>query len=79
MHDAPGADIVVVANHTEADGVGLGLMTTQQLPSLRFISVCADPADSEWLAKKIGLEREIVGGRSHRDADDVFHVERSPR
>jgi len=65
--------MIVVADFTEADGIGRSLLAAHQLPGLARVLVRAHPMNREILAEESGLELEILPGRTQRDADYLLH------
>ena len=67
------ADVVVVADLAEADGVGHRLLAAHQFPGLDRVVVGAEAADMEVVAEETGLELEILARGTQRHRDDFLH------
>ncbi len=73
------ADVEMVVDHAQPDGVGVGLVPAEQLPGLPVIIVCAIALDLKVLAEEPGLELVVLGGRSEGYADDLLLVAKCVR
>ena len=74
VHHGAQADVVVVAGFAQPDGVGVGLLAAHEFPGFAGIHVGAEAAHAELFAQKLGLEFEILLGRTKGDGDHFFHI-----
>jgi hypothetical protein len=71
--EAVGAGTVTILEHTQADGVGFGVPLADQRHGAGDAAIGADALDVQLFAEELGVEREILGGRTQADADNCFH------
>ena len=73
VDDGAQANLVVIADLAQADGIGKILLAAQQLPSFGGIVSRAHARDLEIFAQEFGFEGEILRFSAKGNGDDFFH------
>ena len=74
VDDGAQADMAMVDDFAQSNGIGGGLMAAHQVPGLTCVLVGTEALDREVLPQEFCFELKVFFGRTQCDGDDVFHL-----